>query len=139
MPPHWDLEPADDSSPALAISPSSEMKALQSAKIRKIGDALRTAGYVTLDEQAVVLGLCRSTTWTVLRADHKASGLTAAVINRMLAAPSLPPSVSKKILEYVNEKAAGLYGHCAKRRRKFVANLSGWALSARKQTSRPRA
>jgi len=106
------------------------MKARQTAKIREIGDALRLAGYVGLDAQAAVLGLSRSTAWSILQASHKASGLTASVIYRMLAAPDLPPAVHKIILEYVNEKAAGLYGHRATVRRKFLANLSDEALPA---------
>jgi hypothetical protein len=103
---------------------SREMKARQCAKIREIGETLRAAGYVTLDKQADALGLARSTAWTVLQADHKASGLTAAVIQRMLAAPKLPDPVREKLLEYVAEKSAGLYGHCANQRRRFLAALS---------------
>jgi hypothetical protein len=129
----------DDRLSALSTSKCREMKARQCAKIKEIGDALRFAGYVTLDEQALVLGLGRSTTWAVLQADHKASGLSAAVINRMLAAPRLPPTVSEKILEYVNEKASGLYGHSPARRRRFVINLSGQADERRKQAKPPRA
>ena len=116
-----------------------EMKARQSAKIREIGDALRAAGYVSLDEQAVVLGLSRSTAWTLLRVAHKSTGLSATVINRILAASGLPPAVRETILEYVKEKAAGLHGHGAKGRRTFVANLSTQARSVSKQTSRSRA
>ena len=103
---------------------SRERKARQCAKIREIGEALCAAGYVTLDKQADALGLARSTAWTVLRADHKASGLTAAVLQRMLAAPKLPEAVREKLLEYVAEKSAGLYGHCANQRRRFLAALS---------------
>ena len=88
-----------------------EAKARQTAKIREIGNALRLAGYGALDEQAAVLGLNRSTAWTIVRAPHKASGLSAAVVGHMLAAPELPAAVRKIILEYVKEKAAGLYGH----------------------------
>jgi hypothetical protein len=115
------------------------MKAWQSAKIREIGDVLRAAGYVALDEQAAILGLSRSTTWAILQADHKASGLSAAVINHMLAAPGLPSAVSEKILEYVKEKATGRYGHSAAQRIKFVSNLSGRALGPGEKGSRPRA
>jgi hypothetical protein len=101
-----------------------EMKARQCAKIREIGEALCAAGYVTLDKQAEALGPCRSTAWTVLQADHKASGLSAAVLQRMLAAPKLPNAVREKLLEYLAEKSAGLYGHCASQRRRFLAALS---------------
>src|SRR6266436_6295883 len=47
-----------------------EMKARQAAKIRELGHALVDAGFLTLDEQSKVLGLARSTTWTILRASH---------------------------------------------------------------------
>ena len=42
----------------------------------------------------------------------------------VLAAPQLPPLVRVKILEYVEEKAAGRYGHGTTQRRKFIAQLS---------------
>jgi hypothetical protein len=100
------------------------MKARQKAKIKEIGDALRAAGYFTIDRQAEALGLCRSTAWTVLRADHKNSGLSSAVIDQVLAAPELPPEVHEKLLQYISEKSAGLYGHCPKQRRRFVEGLS---------------
>src|SRR4249919_1904397 len=104
--------------------PNRHMKDRQRAKIKEIGEALFAAGYVTLDKQADALGLARSTAWTVLQADHKASGLTAAVLQRMLAAPKLPDAVHKKLLEYLAEKSAGLYGHCANQRRRFLAALA---------------
>jgi hypothetical protein len=99
------------------------MKARQSRKIREIGDALVREGFLTLDQQADALGLCRSTAWTILRANHKTSGLSAAIINRMLAAPRLPPLVRATILEYVEEKLAGSYGHSTKQLRRFTAGL----------------
>ena len=97
--------------------------ARQSSKIRELGDALVLEGFLTLDEQADLLGLCRSTTWTILRGRHKSSGLTANIINRMLTAPRLPPLVRAKILESAEEKAAGLYGHGNKQRHTFSARL----------------
>jgi hypothetical protein len=72
--------------------------------------ALRSTGLIGLDEQARALCLPRSTTWKILKGDHKASGLSAMVISRMLSAPTLPPVVRTKILEYVREKTDGLYG-----------------------------
>jgi hypothetical protein len=100
------------------------MKMHQSNKIRELGEALIQAGLLTLDEQAEALGLCRSTTWTILQANHKASGLSASVINQMLASPKLPPCVRATIVEYVEEKAAGRYGHSEKQIRRFRALLS---------------
>jgi hypothetical protein len=112
-----------------------QMKELQSAKIREIGHALRRAGYIALDEQARALGLPRSTAWTVLRATHKSSGLTGGVISRMLSAPDLPPSVREKLIEYISEKAAGLYGQCCGRRRKSLLALSDLVEGAAKASS----
>src|SRR6516165_11791903 len=94
-----------------ATAAVAEAKARQSSKIRELRIALRSAGLIGLDEQARALGLPRSTTWKILKADHKASGLSAMIISRMLSAPRLPPVVRTKILEYVREKTEGLYGH----------------------------
>jgi len=100
------------------------MKARQSTKLTGIKEALGTAGIHTLDEQARALGLNRITTWTVLRGNHRNSGLSAASINRILAAPQMPPLVRAKILEYVGEKTARTYGLSAKPRQKFITLLS---------------
>ena len=100
------------------------MKARQCAKIHEIGEALRAAGFVSLDQQAKVLGIGRSTAWSLLRAKHKSSGLSATIISRMLVHPVLPPQARAKIVEYVAEKSAGLYGHSERQRRKFSARLS---------------
>jgi hypothetical protein len=99
------------------------MKALQSSKIREIGEALVAAGFRALDEQAEALGLCRSTTWTILKGNYKNSGLSAATLNRILASPQLPPIVRAKIHEYIEEKTAGRYGDSKTRIRKFTASL----------------
>jgi len=110
-----------------------QKKARQTCKIGELRDALIASGVCALDEQASALGLPRSTTWTILKCSHKASGLSAAIINRMLAAPALPPLARAKVLEYVQEKAAGIYGGSGAQRRKFAARLSfklglaGWS------------
>jgi hypothetical protein len=98
-------------------------KARQSSKIKEVGDCLLATGFLTLEQQADALGLARSTTWTILRANHKNSGLSAAIIARMLSTPRLPPLVRVKIFEYVNEKAAGSYGHSKIQRQRFIARL----------------
>lgn len=100
------------------------MKARQAAKIREIADALKLAGFLTVEAQANALKLGRSTAWTILKAHHKASGLSAKIINRILEVRGLPPPVRAKILEYVEEKAAGRYGHSEKLRQKFMTALS---------------
>jgi len=90
---------------------ASQAKARQSAKIREIADSLHAVGCKTLDERAKTLGLCRSTTWTLISGSHKGSGLSAHLINRMLALPTLSMPVRKKIIEYLEERLAGLHGH----------------------------
>jgi predicted DNA-binding transcriptional regulator AlpA len=100
-----------------------ELKARQAAKIRELWESVRTAGFLTVDEQAKALGLSRSTAWTLRKANHKASGLSVSIINRMLSAPHLPPLARAKILEYVQEKADGLYGGSESQRRRFVARV----------------
>jgi hypothetical protein len=102
----------------------SELKARQAAKLRELKEALVTAGVTTLDKQAQALGLGRSTTWTILHGNHKASGLSARTVNRILAAPRLLPQVRTKIFEYVKEKATGEYGHDELQRHLFIARLS---------------
>jgi predicted DNA-binding transcriptional regulator AlpA len=97
---------------------------LQAAKILELGEALIAAGHLRLDDQATLLGLSRSTTWTIVRAKHKATGLSASVIKRMLAQPRLPAMVRIKIFEYVDQKSAGMYGHNATQVRRFVEALS---------------
>ena len=100
------------------------MKAKQRIKIQEIRIALTRTGFLTLDEQAKVLGLPRSTAWSVLKPNHKASGLSAGTVNRMLKSPGLPAPVRQKIFEYVRDKIDGLYGHSERRRREFAACLS---------------
>src|ERR1700730_11440830 len=73
-----------------------DLKARQSSKIREIGNALITAGILSLDAQAKGLGLPRSTAWTILSAEHKGTGISARIICRMLnseplGAPPLSP------------------------------------------------
>jgi len=101
-----------------------KMKARQSAKIRDIANALVAAGFHTLDAQARLLGMGRSTAWTILKSNHKGSGLSAKVVSRILSVRSMPPLIRKTVLEYVEEKASGRYGHTAKVRRKFIRALA---------------
>jgi len=108
------------------------MKARQSAKIREFAQALAAAGIGTLHDQARVLGLSRSTTWTIISGAHKSTGISASLVDRMLASPALPQTLCAKIIEYVEEKAAGRYGHSRAQRRRFVESL------ARQQTARRR-
>ena len=115
---------AQRSSQRNGASVVTEMKSRQAAKIRELGQSLIDAGFVTLHQQSEALGLTRSTTWTILRARHKGSGLSAGVINRMLLSPELPPLARRKILEYTTDKLAGVYGGSRTQRRRFFARLS---------------
>jgi hypothetical protein len=114
---------AGPSLPRLAQS-IGDMKRRQSEKIRELGQTLAAVGIISLDAQANILGLSRSTAWTLLKSNHKGSGLSVATINRMLAAQKLPRLVRDKILEYVEHKAVGYYGHSEAMRRKFVNRLA---------------
>ena len=96
----------------------------QRLKIEEIGRTLAECGFVALDEQAYVLGLSRSTAWTVIRGTHKTSGLSAMTINRMLATGRLPPRVRLKLLEYIAEKMSGAYGDQKHRLKAFASRIS---------------
>jgi hypothetical protein len=114
-----------------------DKKARQSAKIRQIGETLIADGYRGLDEKAKVLRLPQSTTWTILRATHKTSGLSVSIINRMLASPGLPPRVRLKIHEYIEEKSGGVYGDARQFVRKYTAHLERASLSHRRSIQSP--
>jgi hypothetical protein len=100
-----------------------DLKARQSSKIREIGNALITAGIISLDAQAKALGLPRSTAWTILSAEHKGTGISARIICQMLNSEPLPPLVRAKIVEYAKEKAAGIYGGTEMQHRRFASKL----------------
>jgi hypothetical protein len=110
---------------AVAPRPASiaAMKAAQCAKIRELRHALESVGIVRLAEQAKALGLCRSTTWMVLCGNHKSAGLSGSLIKQMLASPQLPSNARKIILEYVDQKLSGAYGHSAVSSRCFSKKL----------------
>ena len=99
-------------------------KALQASKIAEIRETLVASGFATIREQTHALGLGRSTTWSVLQATHKHSGLSPGVINRMLDCAQLPTAVRRKILEYVGEKLSGRYGHSETQLLRFTCKLA---------------
>jgi len=102
----------------------SRKKAKETAKIAELQQALIDAGISTLDDQAVALGIWRSTAWTILRRKRKAaSGLSAPTIKRMWRSPSLPALARRVIREYVDQKCAGEFGHRKSRLRSFRAQL----------------
>jgi hypothetical protein len=109
--------------PATPAALAAVMRAQHASKIQQLRSALEAAGFQGLDEQAKALGLSRSTTWTIIAGKHKASGLSATIIKRMLQKPGLPPVVRTAVVEYVAEKAAGRYGHSKTQLRRFSARL----------------
>jgi hypothetical protein len=114
---------------------AAKMKARQTAKIQEIARALHLAGFQTLDAQAKILGVGRSTAWTILKSNHKGSGLSARTIGRLLSVRQLPLIVRTTILEYVEEKAAGRYGHNARTRRKFIIAITRQRVEAVKKAN----
>jgi hypothetical protein len=107
-------------------SPASQratMRARQIQRIKEIRQALIEAGFVSLEKQSEALALSRSSTWAVLRANHKGSGLTAAVVARMLTSSRLPPQARIVIVQYVKEKLQGAYGHSKRQQANFGARL----------------
>ena len=100
----------------------------QRKKIQQIRDALVTVGLTRLDQQAAALGVIRSTAWTIIQGRHKKTGLSANLIIRMLRAPNIPPNVRRVIVEYVEEKCGGLYGHSDNQLRRFIAKLASSGL-----------
>ena len=101
----------------------------QEHKIQEIGEALVAEGLTTLGKQAVALGIVRSTAWFILQAKQKRAGITTATLVRMLESPHLPQTVRQKVLQYVAEKAAGLYGHKGRCLREFKAHLDSYILN----------
>lgn len=93
-------------------------KARQAAKLAEIRAALVAAGFSSTGKQAVVLGIGRSTAWTVLNSDKRA-GPSASVVKRILSSQKIPTLVRRKFEEYVQEKSRGLYGHSKERSMAF--------------------
>ena len=100
------------------------LKARQCAKIAEFRQALIASGFDSVDAQAAVLGLSRSSTWMILNRNHKASGLSCSVINRIMRSTRLPSAARGKLEEYVQEKLMGKYGHRRQCLRRFRDQLS---------------
>ena len=108
-----------------SMAAMSHLKARKAAKMREIGEALVAVGYVSLDDQATALHLSRSTTWTIIKGTHKGSGLSTAVLNRMLIAPGLHHSCAKESSNTSRKRMLAvlvLYKECL---RKFNERFSG--------------
>lgn len=118
------------------------LRAKQAETFRALRLALIANGIDSINEQARVLCLPRSTAWFVLQSNHKWRGLNAAQVVRMLRSQCLPEDVRRVVLRYVHERAQGTYGHTEVMRRKFVLRLEklGWnsiAEQPRNQSCRP--
>jgi predicted DNA-binding transcriptional regulator AlpA len=100
-----------------------EHKAYQRTKIEQIRQALNEDGISSLDQQTVALGLPRSTTWTIVAATHKSTGLSSKTIRRMLASQHLPPKVRAVLVEYVEQKIDGRFGYDKRAAKRFVARI----------------
>ena len=87
-----------------------QAKKRQTSKLTEIRKALIAAGYCTTGQQALALGVGRSTAWALLNRD-KRYGPSSVVLKRILSSPNLPLAVRRKVEEYINEKIAGRYGH----------------------------
>ena len=71
---------------------------LRTVPIRPIAEAIVSAGYTSLEEQARALGLHRNTTWTIMRTKHK-FGLNPKTAQRILEHPDTPHAVRAIIQE----------------------------------------
>jgi hypothetical protein len=101
----------------------SDMKARQATKIRELAETAKADGFRTIDQLALAFGIPRSTTATISNGSHKASGLSASIVGRMLIAPNLPPTARATLLEYIAEKTSGLYGGTERQRRQFCTRI----------------
>jgi hypothetical protein len=75
-------------------------RARKFSKIRELAEAVKSAGFLALDEQAKALGLPRSTAWTIRRATHKASGLSPRRSCQRLPEPRSSNTSRKKLPDY---------------------------------------
>src|SRR5262245_39100263 len=95
-------------------SENQQAKARQASRLAEIRAALIAAGCDTISKQAVVLGVGRSTAWTLLNSDTRA-GPSAKIIKRVLSSDKLPAVARREVKKYVKEKRCGLYGHSNRR------------------------
>lgn len=116
-----------------------QTKTKQAAKIAALRETLVRHGCDSLQKQAAVLGVSRSTAWYVLNGNYKGSGLSASVLKRILASPTLPEAARALIEEYVAEKLSGTYGHDRLRLKRFRDRLGVAPRSAIVQSERTQA
>jgi hypothetical protein len=92
--------------------------------------ALIANGINSVNEQARVLSLPRSTTWFVLQSNHKWRGLNAAQVARILRSQCLPEDARRVVVRYVRERAQGAYGHTEVMCQKFSMRLQQLGLAS---------
>ena len=109
-------------------------KKRQISKLTQIRKALIAAGYGTTAQQALALGIRRSTAWALLNRDKRA-GPSSVVLKQVLSSPKLPPAVRRKVEEYINEKIAGRYGHDERRVQWFRDQFRGQLLGVRRRSA----
>lgn len=114
---------SDDGLRPPLVKTGAQMKAQQCQKLGELKTVLLDCGFTTLAQQAAALGLCRSSAWKLLKSDHKHSGLSAALVKRMLASRDLPHEARMIIDAYVQEKLRGAYGHGAAALKRFRLKL----------------
>jgi len=108
----------------MAMNPVMLLKMRQTRKIAEIGEALRAAGILSLNAQAAVLGLTRSTTYTVVCAEHKSTGLSAKIISQTLRSPCCPYLFELKSRNMPKKRPLRLYGSTKRQQRQFLSRLA---------------
>jgi hypothetical protein len=87
-----------------AVRPSSGQCGY-TVELSHIAQALVASGYTSLDQQAKVLRLSRSTTWTIVKGKHKIGRLSAKVRARILENHELPPLVRTTLQQYLADRS----------------------------------
>jgi hypothetical protein len=101
------------------FSPQPHAKERQLQRIREMAVLVRHLGAEKVSQQAEMLGLGRSLTHQIMNPTYKSYGVSAAVVIRMLKHQRLPLPVRDKLMLYLRERAAGLYGHNLSQIRRF--------------------
>jgi hypothetical protein len=77
-------------------------------ELQHISEALIASGYTRLGQQAKVLGVHRSTAWTIVKTKHKMGRLSDKTTKRILASRELPPAVRSVVQKYMAERSNAL-------------------------------
>jgi|SRR6185436_3832162 len=129
----WGAKRMGNVTEAAQAAAEQRFKKKQASKIAEIHRVLIGAGFDSLDKQAALLKLGRSTVWALLHSDTRV-GPSNRVLKHILALPQLPPKVRLKVNEYIQAKGRGLYGHGAKSVRSLRAQFKDGDPFAPKRT-----